>query len=151
MCREKKGIIMPSFNKIILMGNLTADPELRQTPSGVSVCKFSLAVARKWGEGDNRVTDFFDVVTWRKTAEFVARYFKKGQAMLVCGELQNESFTDKQGNKRTVSKIVADEVSFTGNKTEEKPKSDAVYTPTPYAQNAADGFEEVSADADLPF
>lgn len=135
---------MASFNNVILMGNLTADPELRQTTTGVSVARFGIAVKRKFGEG----TDFFDVVAWRGTAEFVCRYFCKGQAILVCGELQNSKFTDKAGNERTKTEIVADEVTFADT----KPRNEAPpeIKPTYHAQNT-EKFEEASDDGDLPF
>lgn len=105
---------MAQFNKVILAGHLVRDPELKQTASGESVTTFSLAVNRT---GKNGECDFFDVTAWRKTAELVATYLKKGRPVLVCGRLQNRSWTDKQGNKRTSAEIVADEVAFIDNKT----------------------------------
>ena len=90
---------MPSFNKVILVGNLTADPELKQTPSGVSVCRFSIAVQRRFGRNEQGQTtaDFFNIVAWRQSADFVSRYFTKGRAILVCGQIQNDNWTDQQG------------------------------------------------------
>ena len=141
-----------AFNKVILIGNITKDVELKQTPNGVSVCSFDIAVNRKL---NREVTDFISIVTWRQQAEFVSKYFKKGQAILVCGELQTRSYTDKQGNKRTAVEVVADEVSFVGNKenaTESKSEASAQpYMPSAYATNSQN-FEEIdSGDADLPF
>ncbi|MCQ2385393.1 MAG: single-stranded DNA-binding protein, partial [Clostridia bacterium] len=82
---------MASFNKVILIGNLTADPELKQTAQGTSVCSFSIGVSRRFARADQGQTtaDFFNIVTWRQTAEFVVKYFKKGRPILVCGQLQN--------------------------------------------------------------
>ena len=107
-----------AFNKVILVGNLTADPELKQTPSGASVCAFSIAVNRKAAK--NGEVDFISIVAWRQTAEFISKYFTKGKAILVCGQLQTRSYTDKQGNKRTITEVVADEVTFVGGKDEYK-------------------------------
>ena len=155
---------MPSFNKVILVGNLTADPELKQTPSGVSVCRFTIAVQRRFGRNGEGQTpaDFFNIVTWRQSAEFVSRYFKKGRAILVCGQLQNNNWTDQQGNKRYSTEIVADEVTFAdSNRGDGAPgaapaPSGNQYTPDSYGAPAytsgsAPAFEEVPGDSDLPF
>ena len=151
---------MATLNKVILIGNLTADPELKQTPSGISVVSFTIAINRRYqsknaGEGQ-QTADFIGIVAWRQTAEFVSRYFKKGKPILVCGALQSRSYTDAQGNKRYVTEVVADEVGFVEN------KSDAAgapqYTPDAYAapsysntDAAAPKFEAVSDEDDLPF
>lgn len=103
---------MPSFNKVILIGNLTSDPELRQTQSGTSVCRFSIAVNRRQDSAGDRKTDFFDIVAWRQSAEFVVRYFSKGKPIVVCGRLQNNHWTDQQGNKRYSTEIIAEELAF---------------------------------------
>ena len=142
---------MASFNKVILIGNLTADPELKQTQSGVSVCSFNIAVNRKMAK--NGEVDFISIQTWRQTAEFVSRHFKKGKPILVCGQLQTRSWTDKDGNKRVATEVVADEVSFVGNNessTEAKPQPTA-YTPSAYQTSASTQFEEIPNDGDLPF
>ncbi len=105
------------LNKAILVGRLTADPELKQTPSGVSVCSFSIAINRPYsGKGGERQTDFIDIVAWRNTAEFVTRYFCKGNAIGIDGSIQTRSYTDKQGSKRTAFEVVADAVSFVESK-----------------------------------
>ena len=141
---------MASFNKCILIGNLTADPELKQTPSGVSTCTFSIAVNRKMAK--NNECDFITIVTWRQTAEFVTRYFKKGSPILVCGQLQVRSWTDNQGQKRYATEVVADEVSFvsSNSSTETKPQP-STYTPSSYGGNNAPQFEEIPNDEGLPF
>lgn len=142
---------MASFNKVILIGNMTADPELKQTQGGLSVCSFSIAVNRRFkGENGQQECDFITIVAWRQQAEFVTRYFKKGQPILVCGQLQTRTWTDNQGNKRYATEVVADEVSFVGNKesnTESKPQP---YMPTAYTSNNHN-FEEIPNDGDLPF
>jgi single-strand DNA-binding protein len=102
------------------MGRLTADPELRHTPSDVAVTSFTLAVDRAYVKtGTERQTDFIDVVAWRNAAEFVCRYFRKGQLMAVHGSIQTRSYTDKDGNKRKAFEIVADDINFAGAKKED--------------------------------
>ena len=151
---------MATLNKVILIGNLTADPELKQTPSGISVVSFTIAINRRYqnkttGEAQ-QTADFISIVAWRQTAEFVSRYFKKGKPILVCGALQSRSYTDSQGNKRYVTEVVADEVGFVENKSEGAGASQ--YTPDAYAapsysntDAAAPKFEAVSDEDDLPF
>lgn len=137
-----------AFNKVILIGNLTKDVELKQTPNGVSVCSFDIAVNRKINKDE---VDFITIVAWRQQAEFVWKYFKKGQAILVCGQIQTRSYTDKQNNKRTAVEVVADEVSFVGNKESSSEAKNEPYMPTAYTSNSQN-FEEIdSGDADLPF
>lgn len=106
------------LNTAIIMGRLTADPELRTTQSGTSVTSFTVAVDRAYKSGDERQTDFINVVAWRGTAEFVSRYFAKGQMIAVQGSIQTRNYEDKNGNKRTAVEIVADNVSFCGSKSE---------------------------------
>lgn len=106
-----------AFNKVILMGRITHDLELKQTPSGVSVCSFSIAVDRRYqAKGEEKKSDFFNIVTWRQQAEFVTRYFAKGRMILVEGELQTRTYVDKNGQNVRVVEIVADQVCFTGEK-----------------------------------
>ena len=148
---------MASFNKVILMGRLTADPEAKQTQSGISVTSFTLAVDRKVKTGEDKQCDFINVVAWRQTADFICRYFRKGQAMLVCGELQTRSWQDNNGNKRNATEVVASEVSFCES------KRDGESNNTSANQNAAQGanfgsqgyipdaYKTVSGDEDLPF
>ena len=142
-----------SFNKVILIGNLTADPELKQSTSGVSVCSFSIAVNRKMAK--NGECDFITIVAWRQTAEFVSKYFKKGKPILVCGQLQTRTWTDNQGNKRYATEVVADEVSFVGNnESSGEPKTNAPtmpYMPTAYSTQNSQNFEEIPNDEGLPF
>ena len=107
------------LNSVIIMGRLTADPELRTTPSGVSVTRFTVAVDRRFQrQGEDRQTDFIGVVAWRQTADFVTRFFRKGQMIAVQGSLQVSNYEDKNGNKRTNYDVVADNVSFCGSKSE---------------------------------
>ena len=152
---------MASFNKVILMGRLTADPEAKQTQSGTAVTSFTLAVDRRYNSGEEKKCDFITVVAWKQTADFICRYFQKGQAMLVCGELQTRSWTDNNGNKRNATEVVASEVSFCES------KRDGEGNNTFPSQNATHGkfdapayvhdaynqpkFDEIKADEGLPF
>ncbi|MBR0190345.1 MAG: single-stranded DNA-binding protein [Clostridia bacterium] len=101
------------MNKVILVGNLTRDPELSETPNGVAVCRFSIAVSRDYANSDGtRETDFFNITVWRGRAENCGRYLKKGNKVAVVGSLQNRSYEDKDGIKRNVTDVVANEVEF---------------------------------------
>lgn len=151
---------MASFNKVILIGNMTADPELKQTTAGLSVCTFSIAVNRRFAKADQgqQTVDFINIVAWRQTAEFVSRYFKKGNPILVCGQLQTRSWTDNQGQKRYATEVSADEVSFVtaAAGANGAPAQGNTYTPDAYATpsfNSASGasFEEIPGDDSLPF
>ena len=99
------------MNKVILVGNLTRDPELSETPSGVAVCRFAIAVTRDYANSDgNRETDFFNITVWRGRAENCGKYLKKGNKVAVVGSLQNRSYEDKDGIKRNVTDVIANEV-----------------------------------------
>ena len=105
------------LNRVILMGRLVSDPELKTTPSGVSVTTFRIAVDRSYVKsGEERKADFFDVVCWRSTAEFVCRYFGKGALIAVDGQLQSRTYQAKDGTNRYVVEVVTDNVSFTGER-----------------------------------
>ena len=101
------------MNKVILVGNLTRDPELSETPSGVAVCKFAIAVSRDYAGADgNRETDFFNITVWRGRAENCGKYLKKGSKVAIIGSIQTRSYEDKDGIKRNVTDIIANEVEF---------------------------------------
>ncbi len=146
------------LNQVVLMGRLTRDPELRKTPAGISVVSLTLAVDRDFSsrEGGEKQTDFIDVVAWRQTAEFVSKYFFKGQLAAVTGRLQIREWTDKEGGKRRTAEVVADNVYFAEGK---KSRDDgaAVYQSggsfsqqTPFDSDSS-GFAELDDDGDLPF
>lgn len=155
---------MASINKVILMGNLTADPELKTTPSGVSVVSFSIGVQRKLSkeqqQDPNAVkSDFINIVAWRNTAEFISKYFTKGKSIVVIGQLQVRSYTAQDGSKRYVTEVVADEVSFganasdgavKGNAYNAEKRGDVGADDEKYVVGQAD-FVEVGAEDDLPF
>ena len=130
---------MAGLNKVILMGNLTADPEYKTTPSGVGVTTFKIAVGRRFAkQGDEVTADFFNCVAWRNTADFVAKHFVKGKGIVVVGSLQNRSWTAQDGSKRYITEVVADECYFNGGKESN-------------TNDSAPNFEELSTEDELPF
>lgn len=141
------------LNVVVLMGRLTADPELRTTGSGISVTSFAVAVDRAFQSGGERQTDFINCVAWRRNAEFISRYFSKGQMIAIRGTLQQRSYTDKDGNKRTAYDVVVDNASFCGSKAESgsaSVRTDAA--PASFSNVDTGDFEEISmGDEDLPF
>ncbi len=169
------------LNRVILMGRLTADPELKKTNSDISVTTFSLAVDRNYGKGADRQTDFINCVAWRQTAEFISRYFSKGRLMAVEGSLQVRSYVDRNDNKRQAVEVVVDQAYFADSKNSAsaaRSDADDFGTPPParssspsfsagrsdfsaqpqqsqnfsYSNGAAEDFEEVGDDEeDLPF
>jgi single-strand DNA-binding protein len=122
------------------MGRLTREPELRHTQTGTPVASFTLAVDRGFAprEGGERQTDFIDIVTWRQTAEFAAKYFVKGQLVAVTGRLQIRDWTDKDGNKRRNAEVIAENVYFTGDRRERG--DGAVGARPPYSEAGKDGY-----------
>jgi single-strand DNA-binding protein len=105
------------MNKVILMGRLTADPEMRQTPNGVTVASFRIAVNRRFAKEGQQTADFISCVAWRQTAEFVCRYFRKGNMIAVVGSIQTRDWNDSEGKRRYTTEVVVEEVNFTGEKT----------------------------------
>ncbi len=146
-----------NFNKVILGGRITQDPELRKTQNEVPVTTFTVAVNRR-SSGEQQNADFINVVAWRQTAEFVNRYFHKGSSICVVGSLQTRSWIDNQNQKRYATEVVADEVNFVDSKNESGASRPAAagYVPENYGAAPAEGnavpkFEEMSNDDDLPF
>ena len=156
---------MASFNKVILLGYVAHDPELKKTLNGLSVCTVSIGVTRSFADQNGeRKSDFFNVTFWRQHAEVVVKHFKKGNSILVCGHLEVRSWNDNQGNKRYSTDIIAEEFSFV---TPSNIKSDGVPFPearsnsksnsgSPYpvpSFNSAEQvwFEEIPDDGHLPF
>lgn len=138
------------MNHIHLIGNLARDPELTTTPSGISVCKFSLAVSRKFSNSeDKKETDFINIVAWRERGESCAKFLSKGKKCYVGGSLQLRTYEDKEGVKRTIAEIVADEVQFLSPK-----DNDSTPAPQPKLaqprQSRLDELEPIN-DQDLPF
>lgn len=139
------------LNKIAIMGRLTRDPELRHTGSDTAVVSFTLAVDRDFkAQNGEKETDFIDVVAWRNTAEFVSKYFQKGTMAVVSGRLQLRSYNDKDGNKRKVAEVVAENVYFA----ESKNRQDTPRVSSDYQPVAEPGFAPITddnVDSDLPF
>ena len=105
------------MNKVFMMGRLVNDPELKTTPNGITTCSFRIAVDRNYQKkGEEKTTDFFNVVAWRGTAEFICRYFSKGRMILIEGEMQTRKYTDKNGNPAKWYEIMVDNAFFTGEK-----------------------------------
>ncbi len=150
-----------NLNKVVLAGRITADPELKQTTSGISVLSFTIAVNRgyvsKNSEQGERQADFINVVAWRQTAEFISKYFRKGSAICVTGSIQTRTWQDQQGQKRYVTEVVADEAAFVESRSEngnnQSYTTDAYGAAPSYSSNAgsAPNFEDHNTDDDLPF
>ena len=147
-----------AINSCIMMGRLTADPELRHTPNNVAVTSFTIAVDRTYAKaGTERQTDFFDVVAWNKTAEFVSRYFRKGQLVAVQGRMETRSYEDKNGIKRKAYEIIAENVHFAEPKRDSAGAAPSRYDETSqaapsYSNTGAGDFAEITdTDDDLPF
>ena len=137
------------LNKAILVGRLTADPERKQTPGGVAVCTFDIAVNRPYSDKNGeRQTDFIHIVAWRSTAEFVCQYFHKGNAIGIDGSIRTRSYTDKDGKKRTVFEVVADAVSFVEGK---RPAQDSGRFSQIPAAPSQEYIDMDCEDEDLPF
>ena len=140
------------LNHIVVMGRLTRDPELRKTASGVSVASFSVAVDRDFSQQDGKKeTDFLDVVAWRNTAEFAAKYFTKGRMAVVSGRLQIRDWTDKDGNKRRSAEVIVNSIYF-GDSKKDGDSSTGNYRAAgaPVDVSASD-FTDVEDDGELPF
>ena len=133
------------LNNAIIMGRMVRDPELKYTPGNVPVCSFAVAVERDYQQEGQKTTDFLTVVAWRKTAEFLAKWFTKGQMICVVGSIQTRKYKDKTGTDRTAVEIVADKVQFCGKK-----DSGSQNTPPP-AQECSTGFDEMEDDGEIPF
>ena len=149
-----------AFNRVILVGNLTADPELKLTPSGNMVTNFSIAVNRKPKQGEQPQVDFFNIVAWKQTAEFISKFFTKGKSILICGQLRNKNWTDNNGVKHYDIEIVADEATFTQNKSEGSSNNSNQKQPQPnyqqqempqYGMPSNNNFEDLDDDGELPF
>ena len=154
------------LNKVILMGRLTADPELKQTPNGVSVTSFTLAVERNYApQGTERQTDFINCVAWRQTAEFISKYFGKGRMMAAEGSLQVRNYTDKNDNKRQAVEVIVDQAYFADSKNGTQSNATNANSNTNVAHaNASsanvgyttpvtptEDFQEIDDEDDLPF
>lgn len=135
------------LNEILLQGRLTQDPELKTTNSGKSVISFSLAVERDFSTGDEKETDFINIVAWNKTAEFISKFFTKGKQMLLRGSLQVRKYQTQNGENRYATEVIADKVWFCGDK-----GKDALAEFKKEVEEASQNdFTEIDSDEDLPF
>ena len=151
------------LNVVAIMGRLVADPELRTTPAGHSVCSFRIACDRSYvQQGQERQADFIDIVAWRQQADFVSKYFQKGSMIAVEGSLQTRNYQDKNGNNRTAVEVVANNISFAGAKRQDDQRAPSYEQQTishvqqakaqsGFAQGSADDFAVISDNDDLPF
>lgn len=142
------------FNIVVLTGRLTADPELKTTPSGISVTSFSIAVNRRFARsGEGQQTDFINIVAWRQSAEFVAKYFKKGSMIGIEGSIQTRKYTDKNGNNRTAFEVVANNVQFVESKRDSAGQDNTAAPAASFSNAEADDFSDLGSvsDDDLPF
>ena len=145
-----------NLNKGILAGRIVAEPELKQTANGISVVSFRIAVNRRSQQQNE--ADFFNVTAWQNTAEFIAKYFRKGSAICVCGRIQNRTWVDQNGQKRYMTDIIAEEANFVESRNAQDGQSGYgapdTYSAPAYsspAQTGAPKFEEIKTDDDLPF
>lgn len=147
------------MNKVILMGRLTRDPEMRQTPNGVSVCSFSIAVNRRFAKEGQQNADFINCTAWRQQAEFICKYFSKGSMIAVVGNLQSRSWENQEGKRQYATDVVVDEVYFTGSKSESHtggtPMDGGFAAPSgdgPFGDIDSMGFQAIDgSEDDLPF
>ena len=143
-----------NLNKVILGGRLTADPEIKKTGSGVAVTSFTIAVDRKHSKDSEKKADFITIVAWRQTAEFICKYFTKGSAIIICGELQTRSWKDADGKNRYATEVVASEVSFTESKKNSETNSapaEEIPTQGNVGGYTSEEFVVIDDDLGLPF
>lgn len=144
------------YNSVTMMGRIVNDLELKVTPNGTNVCSFRIAVDRQYQtKGEERKADFFNIVAWRSTAEFICKWFGKGRMILITGELQTRQYTDKNGNPATWYEIIANRVCFTGEKKQESTGQQPPLPPEPpqygYSPAAEDTAPPTEAPDDYPF
>lgn len=145
------------LNSVILMGRMVADPELKTTSSNLSVLSFTVAVDRAYqSQGQERQADFINCVAWRQNADFISKYFRKGQMIAIQGSIQTRNYEDRNGNKRTAVEVVVDRASFCGSKAESGNTSGGYQTPAAqpasFQNSGSDDFAEIAAaEDDLPF
>ena len=140
------------FNLVVLTGRLTADPELKTTQSGIPVTTFSIAVNRNYRAGEEQQTDFINIVAWRQRAEFITKYFKKGNLIGIEGSIQTRKYQDKNGNNRTAFEVVVNNAQFVESKRDGASAAPAANEPAAFSNADASYFAEIGGmDDDLPF
>lgn len=146
------------MNKVILMGRLTKDPELRYTNvNNTAVCSFTLAVDRRFSkQGEEKQADFFNIVAWRKTAEFCSKYFSKGLKVAVVGSLQNRTWDDNEGKRHYITEVISDEVYFAESRRNDSSapsyrQPEPSFAAPPSGEQQDSGFYQIDEDDELPF
>ena len=140
------------MNKVFLIGNLTRDPEIRETPSGVPMCRFAIAVQRPYSSQDGeRQTDFFECTAWRGLAETIARFTKKGNKVAVVGSVQIRNYEDNQGVKRTVVDVIVQDCEFLTPKNSSDSFDDVSESPRASAPKKKAALQPMDDDSDIPF
>lgn len=140
------------FNLVVLTGRLTADPELKTTQSGIPVTTFSIAVNRNYRAGEEQQTDFINIVAWRQRAEFITKYFKKGNLIGIEGSIQTRKYQDKNGNNRTAFEVVVNNAQFVESKRDGAGTAPVANEPAAFSNADASDFAEIGGmDDDLPF
>ena len=134
------------MNKVVLMGRMTKDPEMRQTQSGVSVCRFTLAVNRRFAKEGQMTADFINCTAWRQQADFIAKYFQKGNMIAIVGNIQTSTWEGQDGKKQYSTDILVDEAYFTGSK-----ENTSASAPAETSGDFGDGFMEMPDDDNLPW
>jgi single-strand DNA-binding protein len=147
--REVKNMSNLNLNKVVLCGRLTSNVELKSSPTGVSVCSFTLAINRRHSREGEQQADFINCVAWRKTAEFISKYFSKGDSLCVTGVIQTRTWNDNNNQKRYATEVIVDEAMFVDSKND-----NASYVPDAYTSpnfSNVPNFEVVDDSSDLPF
>jgi len=139
------------FNLVVLTGRLTTDPELKSTPNGIPVTTFSIAVNRNYRAGEEQQTDFINIVAWRQRAEFITKYFKKGNMIGIEGSIQTRKYQDKNGNNRTAFEVVVNNAQFVESKRDGAAQAGSEVPASFSNANATDFVEIGNMDDDLPF
>ena len=144
------------MNKVILVGNLTKDPEMRTTPSGISTARFTVAVRRKFAKDGQQQADFISCIAWRQQAEFLCKYFTKGSSIQLCGNIQTRSWADNNNNMHYATEVIAEEISFNGPKRDNQNEPN-IPSPDELNSQFGEGFAEyneiadIDVDENLPF
>ena len=139
-----------NFNKAILGGRLTSDPEVKTTQSGTPVCSFSIAVNRKGAKDGQQQSDFIACVAWKERAELIGKYFRKGSSICIVGELQTRKWQDNNGNNRSATEVIVNEVCFVDSKSDNQSAS-KTYMPDVYKNEPKPSFTDMDDDSDIPF
>lgn len=140
-----------NFNRAILGGRLTSDPELKTTQSGTPVCSFTIAINRRGAKDGQQQSDFVTCIAWRERAELIGKYFHKGSSICIVGELQTRKWKDNNGNNRSATEVIVNEVNFVDSKSDNASAGAPTYVPDAYKTAPMPTFTDGDNDSDLPF